>query len=48
MGRYAPAYNDSAPLPFFETARYLQQECEKIDTCVIPDTLNLDNPLFTE
>ena len=48
MGRYAPAYNDSAPLPFFETARYLQQECEKIDNCVIPDPLNLDNALFTE
>ena len=41
MGRYAPAYNDAAPLPFFETARFLQEECAKIDGCVIPDPLEL-------
>lgn len=44
MGRYAPAYNDSAPLPFFDTARYLQEECAKIDGCLIPDPLSIDLP----
>ncbi len=42
MGRYAPAYNDSAPQPFFETARYLQEECAKIDNCAIPDPISID------
>ena len=44
MGRYAPAYNDSAPLPFFDTARYLQEECAKVDGCVIPDPLDFELP----
>jgi uncharacterized protein len=40
MGRYAPAYNDTPPLPFFETAHSLQEECGKVDGCVIPDPIN--------
>ena len=40
MARYAPAYNDTPPLPFFETAQYLQQECARVDGCVIPDPIN--------
>jgi ankyrin repeat protein len=40
MGRYTPAYNDTPPLPFFETAHYLQEECGKVDGCVIPDPIN--------
>ncbi len=42
MARYAPAYNDTPPLPFFETARYLQDACAKDDGCVIPDPLNTE------
>ena len=42
MGRYAPAYNDTPPLPFFDTAHYLQQECDSIDGCVIPDPINME------
>lgn len=42
MARYAPAYNDSPPKPFFETAQYLQEECAGVDDCVIPDPLNID------
>jgi ankyrin repeat protein len=42
MGRYAPAYNDSAPQPFFETAAYLQEECIKIDNCVIPEPIRME------
>lgn len=44
MGRYAPAYNDSAPQPFFDTARYLQEACARVDNCVIPDPLGIDLP----
>jgi len=44
MARYEPAYNDSAPLPFFETARYLQEECAKVDGCSIPYPLAVDTP----
>jgi ankyrin repeat protein len=40
MGRYAPAYNDTPPLPFFETARYLQEACAVVDGCAIPDPLD--------
>jgi len=42
MARYAPAYNDSAPQPFFETAQYLQEECAQVDGCRIPDPLDAD------
>ena len=42
MARYAPAYNDSPPKPFFETAQYLQEECAAVDDCVIPDPLNIN------
>ena len=48
MGRYPPAYNDSAPSPFFDTAHYLQEECAKIDNCVIPDPINVDNALLSD
>ena len=48
MGRYPPAYNDSAPQPFFETARFLQEECAKIDNCAIPDPLAMDNAASAE
>ena len=48
MGRYAPAYNDAAPLPFFDTARYLQEACNQVDDCSIPDPLNLENTVFAE
>jgi cytohesin len=40
MGRYAPAYNDTPPLPFLESAHYLQEACGKVDGCVIPDPIN--------
>ncbi|MEK9647701.1 MAG: ankyrin repeat domain-containing protein [Gammaproteobacteria bacterium] len=44
MGRYAPAYNDSAPKPFFDTAQYLQEECAVVDGCKIPDPLDVTLP----
>lgn len=44
MGRYAPAYNDTPPLPFFDTAHYLQEECGKIDGCVIPEPIQINLP----
>ena len=42
MGRYAPVYNDTPPLPFFETAHYLQKSCGKINFFVIPDPLEYE------
>lgn len=41
MGRYEPAYNDTPPQPFFDTARYLQEACAKVDNCAIPDPLDI-------
>ena len=43
MGNYPPAYNDSAPLPFFETAQFIQESCQATDNCVMNEPLQSSN-----
>lgn len=44
MGRYEPAYNDSPPVPFLETASLLQNECQQDDRCIMKEALDFSDP----
>ncbi len=44
MGRYPPAFLQPPAQPIVDTARMLQEECQKTDNCQIPSPVDFSNP----